>query len=112
MKQTLSCDTLGNLHHGFARGVIDAALLTAIRDLEDRGEEDEKPRKVIITVVLEKIGDGVAASVEAVAKMPSYKIPTTVANLQIGPHGPSVEFRSDSPGNPNQTTFDDHLPKE
>lgn len=112
-RQTLSCDTLGDLHHGFARSIIDAALAAAIRDLEDRGAEDEKPRKVVITVSLLKIGeDGVAATVEAAAKVPAYRIPATVADMRPGAKGPSVEFRSDSPGNPSQQTIDDALPEE
>lgn len=104
--QTLSCDTLGDLHNGFARAIIDAALASAVRDVKDRGAQDEKKRKVVITVLIESIGgDGYAASVEATAKLPSYKIPPTVA-LE-GQTGDTIQFRADSPANPYQQTIND-----
>lgn len=50
----LSCDTLGELNHGLARGVIDSALRTALADLSERGGEDSKVRKIVSQSSLRK----------------------------------------------------------
>lgn len=108
--QPLTCDTLGELHHGFARTVIDAALEAAYRDTEDRGN-DGKTRKVLIEVSCEKIDDGtVRIGLEAIAKLPKYQIPDTVATIQAPTKKgapPTFAFRSDSPGRPDQQTLAD-----
>lgn len=110
--QKINCDSLGELHHGFARGIIDAALEAAQRDTEDRGS-DEKKRKVVIEISFYKIDDGtVAIGLEAVAKMPKYQIPDTVATIQAPTKkgsAPAFAFRSDSPERPDQTTIDDAM---
>ena len=108
--QTLTTDTIGELHHGFARSIIDAALESAYRDTEDRGG-DGKPRKVVIEISLEKIDDGtVCIGLEAIAKLPKYQIPDTVAQIQAPTKkgaAPQFAFRSDSPERPVQQTIDD-----
>lgn len=110
-KQTLTIDNLGDLDGGAARQVINAALASAVYDLDDRGGEDEKPRKVVITISLDKLDNGaITAQVEAIAKVPNYKTGTTICNLAVGPRNQrTLEFRGDSPNNPDQTTIDDHL---
>jgi hypothetical protein len=112
--ETLNLDNLGELDSGQARGIVDAAIRSAIMDLEDRGGEDEKERKVTITLILEKIGDGIAATVEASVKVPAYKTGKTVAKLTFdgstpinGRAVPVIKFRPGSPRNPDQKTFDD-----
>ena len=108
--QPLNCSSIGELHHGFARTIIDAALEAAYRDTEDRGS-DEKPRKVIIEISLEKIDDGtVRIGLEAIAKLPKYQIPDTVGQIQAPTKkgaAPLFAFRSDSPDRPDQQTIDD-----
>lgn len=85
MKRELSFDSLGDLGDGAAKKIIDVELLKAARDIIDRGDEDEKPRKVVIEVTLEVKNGMVVASVAAQAKIPPYR----TANTQCHANGPS-----------------------
>lgn len=108
--QKINTETIGDLHHGFAKTVIDAALEAAQRDTEDRGSDGRK-RKVVIEIAFEKIDDGtVKIGLEATAKLPKYQIPDTVATIQQPTKkgaAPAFAFRSDSPDRPDQQTIDD-----
>lgn len=106
----LDCDSIGNLHHGFAREIINAALQTAIKDTDDRGS-DGKLRKVTIEISFVKIGDGaVKIGLTADPRGPKYQIDDTVATINAPTKrgmAPEFAFRSDSPERPDQQTFDD-----
>lgn len=105
--EALTVDTLGNLHFGFARSVINNAISEALRDIETRGN-DEKPRVVVVTLTLEKLSNGpVSIDVKAICKCPDYKVEPTIGNIRITDRGPVFEFKSDSPDNPGQLTLDD-----
>lgn len=108
--QNINCDNIGDLHHGFARTVINAALEAAQRDTEDRGMDGAK-RKVKIEISFEKVDDGaVKIGLRAICTVPNYQIPDTVAQIQAPAKrgaAPTFAFRSDSPGRPDQPTIDD-----
>ena len=113
--QKINCDNIGDLHHGFAKTVIDAAIEAAQRDTEDRGM-DGKKRKVTIEISFEKVDDGaVKIGLEATARLPKYQIPDTVAQIQAPTRKgapPVFAFRSDSPSRPDQPTLDDAREQE
>jgi hypothetical protein len=115
MHQTLTCRTLGDLGEGAAALVIDAALNEAMRDVDDRGHEDGKVRKVQITVELEKLDNGqVKASVEAAAMIPKRRTPSTFGNLRFGKTSETSEFHFQSLDrkDPDQRTIDELLKNE
>jgi hypothetical protein len=104
-QEALTLETLGDLAGGQARAVVNAALRAAVRDLEDRGG-DEKPRKVTIEVVIEKVsrdGSGVLAKVKAKTGVPPYETDPTFGDLQTGERGqPEMAFSPSAPENPDQ----------
>jgi hypothetical protein len=109
----LALINLGELANGAAGAVIDAALQAAIRDTEDRGLEDGKPRKVTITISLTKIDDEtVTAEVEAKTSVPAYKPKKTVLNISYAGAGkvPALLFQPASADRADQETFP--FPKE
>lgn len=100
----LTLATLGDLAGGQAEAIVNAALRAALNDTEDRGA-DKKARKVTIEVEMKKIGnDGVAVSLKATPKLPSYATDSTVGEILIGDKGqaemafsPTVSDRADQP---------------
>lgn len=103
----LSCDSLGELDNGFARAIIDEAIQRAANDTEQRGLQDEKPRKVIITLEFRKINDhSCVINVNADAKIPPLKLSTTFAETRpIGKGKSNIAFREDNPDRPDQPTI-------
>lgn len=102
----LSLATLGELNNGVAGAVINAALLAAVRDTEDRGLEDKKPRKVTITVSIEKIAEeSVQVEVEAKTSLPAYRTDKTIGTLGFTGKDPVVKFQPMSGARPDQETF-------
>lgn len=99
---------MGSLAEGRAQAIIDAALLAAVNDLDDRGD-DQKKRSVEIKVLMVKDRDTgkVYIGVEAIAKLPNYKIPVTeaVAKKKPGTNEISLFFQPDSMGNADQQSF-------
>lgn len=106
--QTITLETLADLDNGTAGAVVNAAIRAALQDLDDRAEQDRKPRKVSITLTLNKLNSGVlAAHVEATAKVPAYKTKGTLANIKVDERGRvSAEFEPLSPSNPNQKVIE------
>ncbi len=104
----LTCDTIGEIAGGQARGTIDAAINAAMRDLEDRGE-DEAVRKVRIDLLFKKIGDSeVATVVQVGTAIPKYLTAKTVGRLVIGENRQVfLEYQANSPDNPYQRTIVD-----
>lgn len=102
----LSCETIGDLDNGFARTVIDEALRRAAHDIEQRGEDD-KPRKVLITIEMKKLdANAVAILFSAEAKLPPFKLNPTVAlsSPAVG-GGCTLHFRADNGARPDQPTI-------
>ena len=110
---TLSCDTIGDINHGFSREAINTEIAKAFADLENRGEEDGKARTVEIKLSMTKIkGGAIGLDVQAVAKIPAYRTGITVAEPGIDALAPRgrqhvIQFRSDNPERPDQKTFSD-----
>lgn len=102
---TLTCDTLGDLAGGVARALIDREIQRAISDLEDRGEEDGKIRKVVIQVEMGFQGGLVITTVAAEAKLPPRRTSNTAADLRRRRDGSCLLFQQHDPENPAQQTF-------
>jgi hypothetical protein len=100
--QQLSLETLGDLDGGHARAIIDAALQAAVRDLDDRGN-DEKPRKVTIEIEMVKKEGLTLIRATAIPKVPTFSTGVTTGKLSIGPRGQSIlGFQELSPDDPDQ----------
>lgn len=105
----VTCDTLGQLDGGAARAIIDAAIRDAIRDLDDRGEDD-KPRKVEIVLTLTRREDaGVECTVEAAARVPRRRTASVVGRLRRSGAESQLLFQEWDNEAPDQTTIDDHV---
>lgn len=112
----LDCDTIGDLDNGIARGIINEAILQAVRDFEDRGH-DSKPRVVNINLTLQRVNGMAMIDVQAVAKLPAQRSNTTqvkVAQTQAGKKGvqPTLIFQELAPDNPEQSTIDEHMGRD
>jgi hypothetical protein len=107
--QAITCDTLGDLDRGAARLIIDAAIREALSDLEDRGADDGKPRKVTVDVTFKLLDNGeVAATVEAHARAPKRRTASTIAAFKGGLTGEvRLMFRQGAPNDPTQRTIDE-----
>ena len=105
--QTLNAASIGELTNGQAKAIIDRELKKAISDLDDRGEEDGKPREVVIKIALIKKRDQVLADVRAKAILPEYR--TGITALSAKQRGETIDllFRSDNADNPDQPTLED-----
>lgn len=104
----LNLDTLGELDSGAARHAIDAALRQALSDIEDRGLEDGKARKVTVEIELKKISDDfVEMFVKTKCTMPAYQTAKTHGVLQKDPYTRKVgvKFQPYSPENPEQDSI-------
>ncbi len=107
MQSDLTIDTLGGLHYGFARAVVNNAIGEALRDIDIRGN-DERARNVVITLTLTKLENGpVSAELKAIAKLPDYKVDPTVGTVRQTDTGPVFEFKSDAPEAGATLPFDD-----
>jgi phage protein U len=72
MQNKLTLETLGDLDNGAARAQINRAIDAALTDLEERGD-DGKPRKVAVTLQLDRTDDGtVIAQVGAKTVLPPF----------------------------------------
>lgn len=108
MLKALDCDSIGSLDSGMARLVINSAIREAIQDLEDRGAQDGKPRKVNISITFDLLDNGqVAASVEAFAKAPARKTATTFGSLRTDGKEFKLIYSENSPQDPTQLTIND-----
>lgn len=106
----LTCRTIGDLKGGAAERVIDETITQVVADLEDRGWEDKKPRKVVITIdMLKHTEEMTLIDVIVKADMPPRKVPTTTATskrrLVGGMPVDDLQFQSANPENPRQGTF-------
>ena len=106
MLDNLSAKTIGDLGGGSAAAVINAALRVAISDLEDRGLEDGKERKVTIEVVMKKIAaDTDIVDVTADPTIPKFRCEPTSAVGRIRDGQPYLLFQTDNPERNDQPTF-------
>lgn len=104
----LSCDTIGDLDGGIARLLIDKEIAKAVNDLDDRGEQDGKPRKVNITVELITNKGLVVGTVSVDAKLPPRVSNSTAMRPRMASKGQTeVLFQASNGENPDQPTFND-----
>lgn len=109
MQRNVSLENLGELDNGAAKTVINAALMRAIADLDDRGD-DGKPREVTIKVSMKKIDGGlVSTHVEAATKCPSYVTNGTVCRPKVVGGQARLLFQQLAPDDPDQRTIDEAL---
>ena len=106
-KMQLVLDNLGDLDGGNVRAMIDREIARAVADLDDRGQEDGKPRKVSIEIQLTNEGNLITVKVIAQAKLPPLLSGTTAADISlIGPKKtPALGFQNMNPERPDQPTF-------
>jgi len=110
MNVQLALDTIGDLDGGMARAVIDRNLELALRDCEDRGQDDGKPRKVLIEVEFVKLNDNqVSIDVSCGMKLPAMRPKATIANLEFSAGQPRLMFQAMAPEDPSQRTIDERI---
>lgn len=108
----LTIDKLGDLDEGLAGAAVNRDIASAIRDAEDRGLEDGKPRKVIVELSFEKVSkDQMTVTLESSWKGPKLRTNPTSCRVQLTTKGPSLVFRPDNREHPDQMTFADYAPK-
>ena len=101
-QKTLTLETIGELAGGQAKATINAAIRSAMRDVEDRGA-DKKARKVTIELEFTKLGDSVSVTVKTKNTVPSYQTDPTIGELTIEGNGqPLMNFSPVAPENPDQ----------
>ncbi len=108
-KTDLSLATIGKLSDWRAHKIINKALDLVAADLDDRGN-DEKPRKVTVTIefVKDVNEDTVKMDVRAKATVPDYRTPTTLGKIKQGTDGAAkIVFQTDAADNPDQETMFD-----
>lgn len=109
MMTALSLETIGALSGGRGQVSIAASINAALRDVEDRGD-DEKSRKVVIQLEFRKLKPGanqVCIDLDVKTVLPPYAAGVTIAELTFKPGTQQViaEFRDDSPERPDQPSM-------
>lgn len=108
MLKDLTFETLGLLDDGAAGVIANAELRIALNDLEERGHEDGKVRKVVFELEMQKIANNkVAARLSAQAKIPARRTNDTSAGFREKAGELTLQFRDNNPENEEQPTFDD-----
>ena len=110
MLAPLTCRTIGDLNGGVAERVIDEHIKKAVDDMEDRGLEDGKPRKVVITLdMIKHTSDMTLIDVNVETKLPPSRVPTTSGSpkrrIVEGDAVNDLLFQTANPTNPDQGTF-------
>ncbi len=106
MLENLSAKTICELSGGAGGAVIDAAIRKAVSDIEDRGLEDGKERKVNIQIVMKKIAeDTVMVDVVADASIPAFRSEPTRAVGRVREGKQYLLFQATNPDNTEQPTF-------
>ncbi len=104
----LTCATIGDQDNGMAEHLINGEITKAVNDLEDRGEEDGKPRKVTIEIEFAFLQGLVVTSVAAQAKLPARRTRNTAGLMRMAGKGNhAVVFQANNPERPDQPTFND-----
>lgn len=95
MKTNLSIETIADLSEGEAAAVVNAAIKAAISDTEDRGD-DEKSRKVVITLEFVKMGASIGVTVDASTKIPAYRTKPTIGEIVVDGRAAAMRFSPNS----------------
>lgn len=105
----LSCDTIGDQDNGVARYLIDAEISKAANDLDDRGEEDGKPRKVTIEIEMVIVNGLVITTVAAQAKLPARRTRNTAGEMRMAGKGNhAIIFQQNNADRADQPTMYDN----
>lgn len=105
-KTTLCLETIAELDNGTAGPLIDREIARAVADLYDRGEEDQKPRKVVIQLELTVKSGLVVTDVTAEAKLPPRRARSTAAEVRHRDQQPVLCFQTHNPERHDQPTFE------
>jgi len=107
-KDTLRLDNLKNLDFGLVAAAFDTDLQRVVKDLQDR-PQDGKKRKVAIIFELVSIddhADAISVTAQVKSVIPDrISRPYEMHSKQDG----RLEFHSESPENPNQSTITDEI---
>lgn len=102
---SLTAATIPALDGGIAGELIDAALASAVRDLDDRGDDGNK-RKVTIEIEMTKDRGQVRSEVQVKTSIPPYRSRVTTGAIGVRKAGKAqVLFQEHDPENPDQATF-------
>ncbi len=74
-------DTIGDLDNGNTRRVVDREIATIMNDIEDRGEEDGKPRLLKIQVEFIKVNGRLVITPVVDHKLPPRVVHSTSAKI-------------------------------
>src|SRR5262245_34548136 len=85
----LSMDTIGDLDNGIFRLLVDKQIELLAKDLGDRGEEDGKPRRLVIDVELIKVRGLVVITPRVDVKIPPRISNSTAAKEHMIAKGQS-----------------------
>ena len=102
----LSMDTIGDLDGGIFRLLVDQEIAALCRDLDDRGEEDGKPRQLEISVEAVVANGMVIITPRVKTKLPPRVSRSTAAKSRMKSKGQSeLLFQPTNAENAEQPTF-------
>lgn len=103
---TLSCETINDLDNGIFGMLVDKEIGLASNDLLDRGEEDGKPRKVVIELELAYHKGIIVTTPRVQAKLPPRQSNSTGMKSRMAAKGQTeLLFQAANYENPDQGTF-------
>lgn len=102
----LSMDTIGDLDGGVFRLLVDKAIDMLAKDVDDRAEQDEKPRRLVIDIEVIKIKGMVVVTPRVDVKLPPMVSGSTYAKERMKGKGQTeLLFQPANAENPDQGTF-------
>lgn len=108
MLKELTFENLGLLDEGAAGAIANAEMKTALQDLEDRGHEDGKARKVVFELEMVKVQGGkVVTRLTSQAKIPPRRTNDTTGSTRELQGQVKLLFRDNNSDNDEQPTFED-----
>ena len=103
----LSMDTIGDLDGGIFRLLVDQEIERLTKDVEDRAEEDGRPRRLVIDIEVIKSKGMVIITPRVDVKLPPRVSGSTVAKERMRSKGqPQLLFQPYNSDHPDQGTFD------
>lgn len=102
----LSCDTIGDLDNGVFRLLVDKQIQALAADVDDRGEEDGKARRLVIDVEVIKVKGIVIITPRVDVKLPPRVSNSTAAKERMAGKGiTELLFQPTNRDNAEQGTF-------
>ena len=103
----LSMDTIGDLDSGVFRLLVDKMIEGLAKDLDDRGEEDGKARRLIIDVEVIKVKGMVIITPRVDVRLPPRVSGSTQAKERMKAKGQTeLLFQPSNSDNAEQPTFE------